>query len=245
MYKFGLGLFWCGITSILPETAVAQNCIQPLGLSKNTEFVYQVTDKGRNNGTLSNKVVQQMANKEGVYVTTFKSARLGKTGRPETTEEYRIKCSGDTIYLDAMLLLREQALKAFEGKDFSYTPVDIPYPQQMKVGQLLPDGKLGVKVRSSNIDITQISMVATNRKVEAQETINTPAGSFDCFKISYQYIVELDAMGMPLRDVFSVEEYFSLEHGLVKAQFTTKRGKKAKGLELISKRNTAQALQNK
>jgi hypothetical protein len=50
-------------------------------------------------------------------------------------------------------------------------------------------------------------------------------------------------MGMPLRDIFQVEEYFSLEHGLIKCQFKTKGGRNAKGLELISKRNTAQALQ--
>ncbi|WP_205503134.1 TapB family protein [Rufibacter psychrotolerans] len=242
-YTFAVAMLWCAVVQLLPTRVAAQNCIQPLGLAKNTEFVYQVTDKGRPNGTLSNKVVQQMADEDGVYVTTFKSARLGKGNRPETAEEYKIRCSGDTVYLDAMLLLREQALKAFDGKDFDYTPVHIPYPLQMQVGQRLPDGKLGVRVRSSNIDITNITMVATNRKVEGRETISTPAGAFDCFKITYQYVVELDAMGMPLRDLFNVEEYFSLEHGLIKCQFTTKRGKKAKGLELITKKNPAQALQ--
>ncbi|RNI22367.1 TapB family protein [Rufibacter latericius] len=236
----GVVLLWAfGFT---PDAVLAQNCQQPLGLAKNTEFVFQVTDKGRNKGTLNNKVVQQVTDEDGVLVTTFKSARRNKDNRPETSDEYHIRCSGDTIYLDAMLLLREQVLKAFEGKDFDFTPVDIAYPQQMKVGQKLPDGKLGVKVRSSTVNITQISMLATDRKVEALEKITTPAGTFDCYKISYNYEVELDAMGMPLRDVFKVEEYFSLEHGLIKCQFYTKRGKKAKGMELISKRNTTQAL---
>ncbi|WP_157593211.1 TapB family protein [Rufibacter tibetensis] len=242
-FFYALGIIWLIGASISPLEVKAQDCLQPLGLAKNTEFVFKVTDKGRPQGTLSNKVVQQMTDKKGAYVTTFKSARLGKTNRTQTSDEYRIKCSGDTIYLDAMLLLREQVLKSFEGKDFDYFPVDIAYPQQMQVGQKLPDGKLGVRVRSANVNITQLSMVATNRKVEAMEKITTPAGTFDTYKISYQYVVYIDAMGLPLRDVFNVEEYFSLEHGLIKCQFSTKRGKKAKGLELISKRNPAQALQ--
>ncbi|RNI27933.1 hypothetical protein EFA69_17755 [Rufibacter immobilis] len=224
------------------ESVFAQTCTQPLGLAKNTEFVYQVTDKGRNKGTLNNKVMHQSHDKDGVYVTTFKSTRINGN-RAETADEYSIRCSGDTVYLDAMMLLREQALKAFEGKDFDFYPVHIAYPQQMQVGQSLPDGKLGVRVRSSNVNITNITMEATNRKVVAQEKLTTPAGTFDCYKISYDYVVELDAMGMPLRDTFKVEEYFSLEHGLIKCQFSTKRGKKAKGMELISKRNAAQALQ--
>lgn len=236
-------LFFLLSLAFTASTTFAQDCTHPLGLSKNTEFVYQVTDRGNNKGTINNKVVQQVADKEGIYTTTFKSTRISKNNRPETAEEFQIKCTGNTLYLDAMLLLREQALQAFEGKDFDFTPVAIAYPQGMQVNQKLPDGKLGVKVRSSTVAITQMSMLATNRKVEAIEKITTPAGTFDCFKITYQYVLELDAMGMPLRDVYNVEEFFSLEHGLIKCQFTNKRGKKAKGLELISKRSPVQALQ--
>ncbi|MBA9077489.1 hypothetical protein [Rufibacter quisquiliarum] len=232
------------LLAFLPEYLFAQDCTQPLGLSKNTEFIYQVTDKGRENGILHNKVVQQMNNQDGVFTTTFKSARMDKNKRTKTIEEFRIRCNGDSIYLDAKLLLREQALKAFDGKDFDFTPKDIAYPKVLAVGQQLPTGKLGVRVRSSNVDISTISMVASNRKVVAQEKLTTPAGTFDCFKITYQYEVELDARGIALRDVYQVEEFFSPEHGIIKCQFTNKRGKKAKGLELISKRAPVQALQN-
>ncbi|MGV3538555.1 MAG: hypothetical protein ACO1OQ_02015, partial [Rufibacter sp.] len=126
------------IFGFLPFTLPAQDCMQPLGLTKNTEFVYQVTDKGKKNGTISNKVVKQLANENGVFVTTFKSARLDKNNRTKTIEEFSIKCKGDSLYLDAKLLLREQALKAFEGKDFDFTPKDIAYPMQLQVGQALP-----------------------------------------------------------------------------------------------------------
>lgn len=233
-------LFFLGFN---PTQSVAQECSQPLGLSKNTEFVYQVTDKGNKSGILSNKVVQQGQQQNGLFVTTFKSARLDKNNRTKTIEEYHISCKGDSIYLDAMMLMREQTIKAFEGKDFDFAPKDVAYPRHMQVGQLLPNGSLGVNVRSSTVNITKISILASDRKVEAQEKITTPAGTFDSFRITYQYTVELDAMGMALREVYQVEEHFSPEHGLIKCQFTNKRGKKAKGLELISKRSAVQALQ--
>ncbi|AKQ45347.1 hypothetical protein TH63_06385 [Rufibacter radiotolerans] len=243
-YYSGVRLAWFFLLFLSPMASWAQDCLQPLGLTKGTEFVYQVTERGRNKGTLSNKVTQQAKREDGAYVTTFKSTRLGKTSRSQSAEEFKIRCTNDTLYLDAMLLLREQALKAFDGKDFDYTPVDIAYPQQMKVGQKLPNGGLGVQVRSANTSITKMSMVAQNRKVVGQETIKTPAGTFDCFKITYEYAVVMDAMGMALKDVYNVEEYFSFEHGLIKCQFTTRAGKKAKGLELISKRNNTQSVKN-
>ncbi|GAB2535546.1 TapB family protein [Rufibacter soli] len=241
-YFSSIGFTFLFLFSFSPFASWAQDCLQPLGLTKGTQFVYQVTEKGRNKGTLSNQVTQQAKAEDGAYVTTFKSTRQGKTNRSQSAEEFRIRCTNDTLYLDAMLLLREQALKAFEGKDFDYLPTDIAYPQQLKVGQRLPNGGLGVRVRSANTTITKMSMVAQNRQVVGRETIKTPAGTFDCFKITYEYAVVMDAMGMALKDTYKVEEYFSLEHGLIKCQFTTKTGKKAKGLELISFRNSPQSV---
>ncbi|GAA4298878.1 hypothetical protein GCM10023183_07540 [Nibribacter koreensis] len=212
-------------------------CPQPFGYAKNTEFIYQVTDKGRTKGTLHNLVMQETTTEDGATQIDFKSARIKHKKRPEPAEEFRIICKGDSVYLDAKLLLREQALKSFDGKEFDFVMKDIAYPLNLAVGQNLPTAGLDVRVRSSQINITRIVMLATNRQVTAKETIKTPAGSFDCFKITYQYAVSLDAMGMPLRDVYSVEEFFSPEHGLIKVQFYTKKGKKAKGLELNSRRD--------
>ncbi|WP_192820729.1 hypothetical protein [Rufibacter sp. LB8] len=243
-FYFFIASFLCLFLGMAGNPAEAQNCANPLGLTKNTEFVYQVTDKGKNRGTLNNKVLQQASDAKGHFITTFKSTRMGNNKRTENAEEFTIRCVGDTLYLDAMMLMREQALKAFEGKDFDYIRKDVAYPQNLQVGMTLPNGKLGVRVRSASATITQVSMTATDRKVIAQEKITTPAGTFDTYKISYQYVVHLDALGMPLRDVYQVEEHFSLEHGIVKVQFFTKRGKKAKGMELISKRSPVQALQN-
>ncbi|QHL86533.1 hypothetical protein GU926_03380 [Nibribacter ruber] len=215
------------------------NCAQPFGYAKNTEFIYQVTDKGRAKGTLHNMVIQQTSPEAGINQIEFKSARINHKKRPQTAEEFHIICKGDSVYLDAKLLLREQALKSFYGKEFDYIMKDIAYPSSLAVGQTLPSAGLDVRVRSSQVNLTRILMNTGLRQVVAQETIKTPAGTFDCFKITYQYTVSLDAMGLPMKDVFQVEEYFSPEHGLIKIQFYTKKGKKAKGLELISRRDRA------
>ncbi|MFC6999541.1 TapB family protein [Rufibacter roseus] len=225
------------------DSALVQDCNHPMGLTKNTEFVYQVTDRGKNDGTLSNKVMQQAMTPEGEFVTTVKSARINNKKRPETAEEFTIRCKGDTVYLDAILLLREQAQKTFSGKELEYTPTDLAYPHQMEVGQKLPDGKLLVRVRNSVSDITHLQMSAINRKVEGKQQITTPAGTFDSYRISYQYIIKLNTMGVNIEDVYQVEEYYSTENGIVKLQFTNKKGKKGKGIELITKKNPVQAFQ--
>jgi len=223
--------FW----SLAP--ASAQECNHPLGLIKNTEFVYQVTEKGKKDGTLNNKVMQQALNAEGAFVTTIKRTRVTEKKRPQSAEEFRMRCVGDTVYLDALLLIQEQALRAFDGKNLEFVSVDVAYPHHMQVGHALPDARLEVKVNSQSASISNLHMAAVNRKVEDRQTVTTPAGTFDCFKVTYQYVVRLDALGIDTENIFNVEEYYSTEHGIIKVQFTTLKGKKSKGMELLSKKS--------
>src|SRR5688572_10012543 len=114
-------LFVCLAFGYGPVVSAQQvNCAQPFGYVKNSEFIYQVTDRGRTKGTLHNMVMQQTSPEKGVTQVDFKCARINNKKRPDTTEDFKIRCTGDTVYLDAKLLLREQALKSFYGKEFDF-----------------------------------------------------------------------------------------------------------------------------
>ena len=60
----------------------------------------------------------------------------------------------------------------------------------------------------------------TERKVIGEETLNTPAGSFNCFKIS-QKIVMKTVLKMEMNSI----EWYSKEVGMVKSETYNKKNK--------------------
>ncbi len=79
-----------------------------------------------------------------------------------------------------------------EGIDMSNTSIDVKIegdqmdlPSSFQVGQTLKDVNYRVKVGMSGMNFMDRTFQVKNRKVEARENVTTPAGTFDCFKLTY------------------------------------------------------------
>ena len=80
-----------------------------------------------------------------------------------------------------------------------------------------------------------MQMDITNRKVEQAETINSPAGSFDCFRISYDVMVRIKMMGIGFPVHMHAIEWFSPKIARpVKSETYTKNGKLVGSMQLVS-----------
>ncbi len=83
--------------------------------------------------------------------------------------------------------------------------------------------------------------VISNRKVEAFEKATTPAGTFDCWKISYEVVGPTESVvGIPEQfniqntpTIFKYVDYISPEVGLVKREKMNYRGNKAEETMLL------------
>jgi hypothetical protein len=63
-----------------------------------------------------------------------------------------------------------------------------------------------------------VNMEIKDRKVEGQEKITTPAGSWDCFKISYHGKMKIKTMGIGVPVNLDGVEYFAPGFGIVKTE---------------------------
>jgi hypothetical protein len=61
----------------------------------------------------------------------------------------------------------------------------------------------------------------TNRKVEAKESVTVPAGTFDCFKISYNSEIKIGFVKKNYRYI----TWYAPEVGAVKSEFYSAKGK--------------------
>jgi hypothetical protein len=108
-----------------------------------------------------------------------------------TTVNYEYKCDGNKIYFDVASMFRT----AEKEQDATFESSLIEYPINVKEGETLPDA---TGTMSSERDGKKMLMkfVYKDRKVGGREEITTPAGTFNCFKISNSVEVEMDIPGM-------------------------------------------------
>ncbi len=81
---------------------------------------------------------------------------------------------------------------AIEGVDMSNPAIEVlvdgdemELPSVLDVGQTLKDVSYHVKMSVSGINMMDRNFDIKNRKVDGRESVTTPAGTFDCVKISY------------------------------------------------------------
>ena len=104
---------------------------------------------------------------------------------------YDYKCDGKNIYFDIASMFRTEK----KNSDSSFESTPIPFPINVKAGQVLPDAKGVMSAQRGDRKMT-MSYTFKKRKVEAMEKITTPAGTWKCYKISNAVEVEMDIPGM-------------------------------------------------
>lgn len=89
------------------------------------------------------------------------------------------KCNGKALYVDLTELLANfSALKEAKVQANS-----LEFPLQLSEGQTLPDASVNVEMSRAGMNMKTTSTY-THRKVDAMENITTPAGTWNCYKIS-------------------------------------------------------------
>ncbi len=108
-----------------------------------------------------------------------------KKGKEVFNSNYSISCDGDRVRIDYKSLFPSQMMKQYEemGLEMDITGTDIELPNRLNVGEHLADANVAVSANIGGMGMN-ITVDMTNRKVEKQERITTPAGTFDCYLIT-------------------------------------------------------------
>lgn len=165
---------------------------------------------------------------EGVAIKV-KSEQLDEKGKPSFEQELNMRCVDDVFYMDMKDMLDPKTMGGFQDMEVSVSGVDLEFPGIMQVGQTLNNGNIKMSVSSSGFTVMNMEVKILNRKVEAYEPVTTPAGTFDCFKISYDIemktVVNVKAKGT---------DWVAKNVGVVKSEQYDKNGKLT-GYTLLSR----------
>jgi len=129
-------------------------------------------------------------------------------------------CKNGVFYINMNNLFDGQTMSAYQNMEISLQADNMELPSTMTAGQKLNDGSATMGISNQGIKIATITVNITNRSVDAFESITTPAGTFDCYKISYDSETKL---------LFKVKakttEWYAPNIGLIKSETFDGKGK--------------------
>lgn len=166
---------------------VQAQCNAFFPIREGVKFSYDYYDK---KDKLTLKTVQWMKDVSGsgnsMKATLVQEMIDAKKNKSIGTTESEWVCDDGTLHFAINNM-------AFEGQAAAPNPsmtVDVTgdkmdIPSSFTVGESLKDLNYQVKMTVSGMTIMNRKFSVTDRKVLAQEKVETPAGAFDCYKVSF------------------------------------------------------------
>lgn len=160
-----------------------------------------------------------------------------KKGKEIFTNQIEMVCEDGVFRMD-LSRFAPPGMEQVEGMSISYEGEGVTIPSELSVGKSLPDGNFSMKVISDNPALSGMmggtTVAITDRKVVAKESLTTPAGTFDCFKITAKTAVSTKMMGMTRTMETSSIEWISKEVGMVRTESYDKNDKLSSYTELTA-----------
>jgi len=135
--------------------------------------------------------------------------------------EFEVKCVDGDVKVDMSKMIDPTMMSAYEDMEIDVVADDMSIPKNASPGDELNDGSVTVTVDTGTPINVTVTVSLSNRKVESKETVVTPAGSFDCLKITYDILSQVGFMKVRS----SAAEYYNKKHGVIKSESFNKRGK--------------------
>ncbi len=176
--KRTLLIFLAGIAT---HSGLKAQCNEYPPLKEGTLWEWTMYDKkGKEAGKTIQEVTAFSETADG-YELTLNVQHQDKKGEKSPPMEMTMACRNGAIYVDMKNFVPAEYLSGEDGEVTIKVEGDnLSYPVDMKAGDLLPDASIKVSLN----EMMNMTINIRNRKVEGQETITTPAGTFDSYVIS-------------------------------------------------------------
>lgn len=178
-------------------------------------------DKDAETGKTVTSYQKVTATDKGTNVTASQE-NFDKKGKSVSKNDFIVRCESGTLFFDMKMFIPQQQMQAYKDMEMTVEGGDMEFPTTITEGMSLKDAKISIKVSSKGtpMPMMNFSITMSNRKVEKKESITTPAGTFECYKLTEDMLV--DAMiDIKMKSV----SWFSPEAGVIKTESYKENGK--------------------
>lgn len=130
-------------------------------------------------------------------------------------------CKDGRFNFDMAFRMNGMSMEAYENMEVDVDATDFELPDlDASAGTDLKDAKMVMSIGTNGATMFTMTIEIIDRKIEAREELNTPAGTFDCVKLA-QKIVTKTVMTIE----GSSKEWYAEEVGMVRNESYDKKGK--------------------
>lgn len=209
------------VISILSSIYIySQDCNDFYLIKKGVEFEYEhYNNKNKLEYTNATKVTDVVLKDNGWIIQTDNVSNDEKgQAMHQWKQEYR--CKDGVLSFDMNNMFDQKQMSEFKDMEVQVISDKLEIPSTLSVGQTLNNGSATMTVSNQGMKIMTMGITITNRKVESKENITVPAGTFDCFKITYN---------IETKSIFKVQatatEWYAPKIGIVKQESYDNKGK--------------------
>jgi hypothetical protein len=199
----------------------AQSCSKFYPFSEGTISEISIFDKkGKASGFLTYHVLK-VTSSGGAEIASLSSTLKDPKGEVISSQEFDASCTGDLVSFDFKSLMNPILLERYKDMEYDISGINLEFPNNLDVGQTLPDANIEMNISMSGINIT-MNIITKDRTVVARENITTPAGTFDCYAITYTSELK---MNMGMNQINNGKQWISEGVGMVKQEDYNAKGK--------------------
>ena len=198
---------------------LGQSCSKYYPMNEGASFQYTSYDKkGKTEGIADYKVTDVSTN-GGATQATMTIALKDEKGKEVYNTSYTFSCSDNKVTIDYESLMSNSMIEQMQDMEMEITGTDIELPNELSVGQALSDANVAMKIDMGGMTMDmKVDMV--NRKVEKQENVTTPAGTFNCYVIYSDY----ESNMMMVSQAFPSRLWLAEGVGMIKQETYKKNG---------------------
>jgi hypothetical protein len=176
------------------------------------------------NGKESGKmiyIISDSKNSGGTTTATINSEFIDTKGKSITKATNNVKCVNGVMQMDMKVFIPAGQQEQMKSGTANASDVYLEYPATMNVGDQLKDGQMNMDYESASGLKSSIEVSITERKVEGKESVSTPAGTWECYKITSnnKIISRIAGIGIPIK--MNVTEWYAPGFGIVKTESKT------------------------
>jgi hypothetical protein len=197
-------------------TSFSQNCDGFYYLQKNKVVEMTITNKKGKEVGKNTYTITDVIKSGGTVSSTINSEFVDSKGKTISKATNNMKCTGGVMMMDIKTFIpsaQQEQMGTGEGGGEVY----IEYPANMKEGDALKESLFSMDFKSQAGIGGHITLEMTNRKVAGKESVTTPAGTWDCYKITYHSkMIFKIGIGIPMNT--DITEWYAPGFGTVKTE---------------------------
>ncbi|WP_282086987.1 hypothetical protein [Aquimarina algiphila] len=187
--KIKIGILITILVSLFCIRSYAQNCDEVLFMKKGAILTY--TDYNKKGKELNSTVHEttSVTQENNLYTAIIQATRKDQKNKETFTTSFKTRCEGGLFSVDMMRFFNYDKLSEQQQKGLKLK-IDgdvLEFPVNSKVGDQMDDGHITIKLNSEGFTLITMTFDIKNRKIVGEESITTPAGTFDCQKVTFDF----------------------------------------------------------